>query len=106
MPWSRKHWLLILIFTVGLGLRLYHLEKAPYFNETSDEFAWTWSGMSLLHDGVPTAWTYLPAYGNVGWTSWRGFGFHMVKPWLDHPPLFSVVMGSWMLAAGYRDIFS
>jgi hypothetical protein len=101
----RKHSLLILIFVVGLALRAYHLERTPHFNETSDEFAWTWSGMSLLQTGTPTAWTFLPAYGNVPWTPWSGYQFHMVKPWLDHPPLFSLLMGAWMRLGGYQDIF-
>src|SRR5262249_52428637 len=38
-------------------------------------------------------------------TYWRGHHYQMVKPWLDHPPLYSLYVGAWMLAQGDRKIF-
>jgi hypothetical protein len=97
---------LIVIFVVGLGLRTWHRDTVPKHNETIDEYAWAWSGMTLLRDGVPKAWSYLPEYRGVPWQEWRGWGYRIVRPWLDHPPLFSVVVGAWMVLGGYRDIFT
>ena len=96
---------LVAVFLIGLALRSQHRDTLPKHNETIDEYAWAWSGMTLLHDGTPKAWSYLGCYHDLPWMSWRGWGYKIVRPWLDHPPLFSVVMGAWMLAGGYKDIF-
>jgi len=54
----------------------------------------------------PKGWSGLRAYRsrarNVGW---RGHGYPMVEPWLDHPPLYALYVGGWMLASGERKIF-
>lgn len=93
-------------FLVGAGLRLYHLDRFPERNRTADEYAWTWSGMTLLSDGVPRAWSWLNGYPSTPVTEWRGNQYRIVKPWLDHPPLHSLFVGAWMHAAGVHDIFA
>ena len=89
-----------------LGTRLYHLDLAPARSLTEDEYAWTWSGMTLIQRGTPEAWSmltaYLPVRRNI---EWRGHRYRMVKPWLDHPPLYALYAGGWMLALGQRDMF-
>src|SRR5689334_4844659 len=57
--------LLVAIFLVGLGLRVHHLGTFPERNRTADEYAWTWSGMTLLREGTPRAWSWMPGYGTV-----------------------------------------
>src|SRR5262249_29825795 len=37
---------------------------------------------------------------------WRGRPYRIVKPYLDHPPLFSAFMGLWMTLLGFHDIFA
>ena len=37
---------------------------------------------------------------------WRGRPYRIVKPWFDHPPLYSAFMGSWMTLLGFHDIFA
>ncbi|HEX6837401.1 MAG TPA: hypothetical protein VF334_12565, partial [Polyangia bacterium] len=98
--------LLVAIFLVGLGLRVHHLGTFPERNRTADEYAWTWSGMTLLHEGTPRAWSWMPGYGTVPLLHWRGDEYRIVRPWLDHPPLFPVYVGTWMLASGARDILA
>ena len=98
--------LLVAIFLVGLGLRLYHLGTFPERNRTADEYAWTWSGMTLLAEGTPRAWSWMPGYGTVPLVHWRNDDYRIVRPWLDHPPLFPLYVGAWMLASGARDILA
>jgi hypothetical protein len=95
-----------LLFALYLGVRSYHLEQTPERNATADEFAWTWSGMTLLQTGTPQAWSSLTAYiGRRHSKEWHGHKYRLVKPWLDHPPLYSLYAGGLMLALGKRSIF-
>jgi hypothetical protein len=98
--------LAVAIFLAGLTLRGYHLDKFPERNRTADEYAWTWSGMTLLQEGTPRAWSWLPGYSRSEMKHWRNDDYRIVKPWLDHPPLYSIYVGAFMLASGARDIFS
>jgi hypothetical protein len=97
---------LVLIFLVGFSLRLYHLDQYPERNRTADEYAWTWSGMTLIGEGTPRAWSWLGGYPNFPVIQWRGNAYRLVKPWLDHPPLYSLYVGAFMRVAGVRDIFA
>jgi hypothetical protein len=105
--WNWKHRLAWCgLFGLFLGVRCYHLDRAPAHNQTVDEYAWTWSGMTLLLNGEPRAWSNLAAYADRREIiDWRDHNYKMVKPWLDHPPLYSLYAGGWMLAWGHRDIF-
>ena len=98
--------LLVAIFLVGLGLRVHHLDRFPERNRTADEYAWTWSGMTLLSEGTPRAWSWLPGYPATPVVKWRDNDYRIVRPWLDHPPLYSLYVGAFMRLAGVRDIFA
>lgn len=93
------------LFVLGVGVRLHHLDTVPKPNETVDEYAWTWAGMTILEEHTPRSWSYLAAYPPVPRTMWRGHEYYIVRPWLDHPPLFAVLVGGWMLIGGYHDLF-
>ena len=102
-----QHAALALVFGLFIAVRCYHLERAPAHNETTDEYAWTWSGMSFLQTGTPRAWSNLKAYlPRRQPQHWRDHDYNMVEPWLDHPPLYSLYAGGWVLAQGARDIFN
>ncbi len=96
---------IVLLLAVGFAVRARALATMPVPNETVDEYAWTWAGMTILQEHTPRSWSYLAGYPTHVQLMWRGHEYHIVRPWLDHPPLFAVVMGGWMLAAGYHDIF-
>ncbi len=96
----------VLAFVVGLLARVYHLGTSPRPLQTADEYAWTWAGMSLLHDGVPASWSFLPAYAGGVQRTFGGQKFTIVSPWLDHPPLFAVVAGAWARLGGFRDPYA
>lgn len=100
----RVAWLCL--FALHLSVRAYHLDVAPPHNECGDEYTWTWSGMTFLQTGKPKGWSGLRAYkGRARNVGWRGYGYPIVEPWLDHPPLYSLYVGSWMLASGERRMF-
>jgi hypothetical protein len=98
--------LLVTIFLVGALLRLYHLDQFPERNRTADEYAWTWSGMTLLAEGTPRAWSWLGGYPGFPVIKWRGNDYRIVKPWLDHPPLYPIFVGAFMHATGTHDPFA
>ena len=93
------------IVALGLGLRIYHLDQNPAHGDTADEYAWAWSGMTLWSEGSPTAWSWLDGYGNFPVVQWRGGPVKLVRPWMDHPPLYSLFVGAWMHLWGTHRIF-
>lgn len=97
--------LVVAIFLVGVGLRLHRLGTFPEPNRTADEYAWTWAGMTLWSEGTPRAWSWLPAYGDAMVHTWHGHQYKLVRPWLDHPPLYPLYLGAFMHAAGTHDIW-
>lgn len=103
---NRIRALVVVLFLVGLGLRAHHLGDYPARNATADEYAWTWSGMTLVGEGTPRAWSWLGGYPSTPVTQWRGNPYRIGKPGLDHPPLYPLYVGSFMRAAGVRDIFA
>lgn len=99
-PLSRKSLVVIFLFVIALGLRLYRVEvlnSAP-----KDEKLWLMAGVSLLKEGAPTAWT-------IGWPQHRWDKYWkvnnpVVTPWLDHPPLFALLVGGWANLMGVENI--
>lgn len=95
------------LLVAGLVVRLDGLTDAPVQYDTNDEYAWTWAGMSLLADGTPRSWSWHPAYEDgpmapqmieVGGRSYR-----MVEPWVDHPPVYPLLVGTWLALRGETD---
>lgn len=106
---KQKDWILCaLIAFLGAILRFYQYDIIPKNTFTFDEYAFAWSGMSLIQDGLPKSWSYLSAYSPelreqiafLGKTN-----LYLVSPWLDHPPLFSLIIGSVSLLAGAKSFF-
>jgi 4-amino-4-deoxy-L-arabinose transferase-like glycosyltransferase len=98
----RERALLIVIVALGLFLRLHDYTQAPRLADNDDELAWTWAGMSLWQDHSPTSWSYLRAYPHVFPIPEPDNGKPLpgVHPWLDHPPLFALLIGGYALLAG------
>lgn len=89
---------------VALLLRLNGYAETPAATDNADEWAWAWAGLTLLTKGVPTAWSYLNAYPVHTVLRLHGTGYPMVSPWLDHPPLFALVVGLFQLLFGQHSI--
>ena len=99
---KKQTWALFVVLLLALILRGVNLGEFRPIGP--DELTWLMVGESLLTTGVPETWSlyrYVYSYppseqvaeiyiGGVSlWPS--------VRPYLDHPPLFSLVIGKWAL---------
>ena len=102
----KRFFLLMLpIVLLGITFRFIDYDKIPPAYETADEYAYPWTGMTLLQTGVPKSWSWFGAYPDgVIYQKWGG-PFRIVSPWLDQQPLYSLISGSWMMLNGSRDLF-
>jgi 4-amino-4-deoxy-L-arabinose transferase-like glycosyltransferase len=96
-----KKIILAVVLLLGIGLRLHQYAFIPFAGH-AEEYLFVWSGLSLIEKGVPISWNDLPPYkeehvywqGVVENKSGRGeLGVRLLKPWLDEPPLFSLMEG-------------
>lgn len=96
----------ILIFAIlilGLLLRLNNYTQLPPRGASSDEYTYSFLGMSLLEKGIPISWSYFPAYSTYAHTyslTIDHIFFPMVIPYFDHPPLFGIVVAFWAILNG------
>ena len=77
----------------------------PFHNETADEYQHAWEGWHLLREGVPAAWSTFPdRYPASSTRDFRWFGdpYVLVRPYFDHPPLFSLPVGLLCALSGAR----
>jgi len=106
-PPGWRRWELLLgaaAVLIGLGLRLNGYAQVPPATANADEWAWAWAGVTLLTAGVPTGWSYLSGYPAYHVIHLHGAGYPLVTPWLDHPPLFPLVIGASELLFGQHSI--
>ena len=93
---------LFLLIILGGTLRLWKYEYFPVAGETQDEVAWTILGSSLLQTGTPISWSYFKGYEVIETITFRENQFQLVKPALDHPPLFSLIPGFMQTITGHN----
>ncbi len=96
-----------LITLLGAILRIYNYATLPPDTWTSDEYAFAWSGMSILQQGVPTSWSWLTPTDNFPTVVWseKNLRVRLVTPWFDHPPLFGLLVGIASLIGGAKTFF-
>ena len=90
--------ILVLFFT--FVLRAHNYDRVPTANHL-DEMLYAWSGIYLIETGEPVSWSTLdyPKRSEVykGRISYKGgipeAYVTLYKPWLDEPPLFSLIVG-------------
>src|SRR5476649_2552847 len=92
-----------LILVLGLYLRNHNIDTWPRLGATFDEYAWTWLGMNLIQNHIPESWSPHPEYTNKKIIKYQGAYFVLVKPYLEHPPLFGIVAGAYALFSGVKD---
>lgn len=97
--------LLALILLLGLVLRQNNLYTWPRLGATFDEYAWTWLGISLIQNHVPQSWSYHPQYKQKKLIVYQKANFVLVKPYLEHPPVFGLVAGAYALSNGIKDMY-
>ena len=95
----------IFIILLGFWLRFSNLSTIPRHGATFDEFAWTWQGINLIQKGVPMSWSPHPQYIDKQHLTYQGAAFWIVKPYLEHPPLFGIVSGAFALLNGVSDMY-
>lgn len=96
---------LVLIFLLGFLLRYNNYATWPRHGATFDEFAWTWLGINIIQKGTPISWSRHPQYKDIKIIKYQGAMFSLVKPYLEHPPLFGIVAGLFAIANGASDMY-
>jgi 4-amino-4-deoxy-L-arabinose transferase-like glycosyltransferase len=91
------------VTALALVLRFNRLGDAPLFTDNLDEIQFTWAGLNLILQGDPITWSYASYPANVPFTAF-GATVPVVHHWMDHPPLFSLMMGGWVWLLGVRDM--
>lgn len=107
--WIRLHnvkLLLVVILFLGFYLRANNINTWPRKGATFDEYAWTWLGINLIKEHVPVSWSPHPQYKEAKDITYQKTHFRVVKPFLEHPPLFGLVAGGFALSAGVKDMYS
>jgi hypothetical protein len=100
-PWDWVPTLAAALLIAGLALRLHGYTSSPRFGANEDEVAWAWLGQSLWLYHLPASWSYLPEHLPVtAVATSQGVYLPWVSPWLDHPPLFGLLVGGTALLAG------
>jgi hypothetical protein len=84
------------ILILAAVLRFHDYALVPFHHETADEYQHAWEGWHLLHERVPAAWSAFPdryPISQVADFRWFGDRYVLVRPYFDHPPLFSILVG-------------
>ncbi len=111
VDWPRlrvwPHWErlgLAAVVLLAFVLRVHDSTLAPRFTDNADEIQFTWAGLNQILHGDAYTWSYFPGYH--GYTQFAAFGttYPLVHHWMDHPPLFSLLMGGWAWLLGDRQM--
>jgi hypothetical protein len=97
--------ILVLLFT--FLLRAIHSDRVPNYSHM-EEHLFGWSGMYLIQEGVPVSWSTLSydkdkiIYSGPITDQYNHAVAHvdLIKPWLDEPPLYSLIVGGSAIAFG------
>lgn len=101
--WPRWEVITLAVITaLGLALRAHDLTAAPLLLDNEDELQFAWAGLGLLLHGDAYTWSYFPAYPAHITLHLFGQTFPMVHQWMDHPPLYSLLVGGWAVLLGDR----
>jgi 4-amino-4-deoxy-L-arabinose transferase-like glycosyltransferase len=92
------------VTTLALVLRAHDVAGAPLFTDNLDEIQFTWAGLNLIQHGDAITWSFYPGY--PAYQAFKAFGqtVPVVHHYMDHPPLFSLLMGGWVWLLGVRDM--
>ncbi len=89
-----------LILLLGLILRLHNYAVYPQRGASSDEYTYSFLGVSLLKQGIPISWSAFRAYKNREDLTIDKLYFPIVWPYFDHPPLNGLLLGGWAILRG------
>ncbi len=97
VPWQ---WLVVVLSFVFLSIiRLHEYDRIPTPGH-AEELLYGWSGIYLIEEGVPQSWSTLDYPkenlvfdGIVGDKQNMFLPAKLYRPWLDEPPLYSLLSG-------------
>lgn len=95
--------IILAILLIGLFLRINTYTQNPPRGASSDEYTYTFLGMSLIESGKPVSWSYYPGYIKYGTRhdiTIDNIFFPIVSPYFDHPPLNGILVGGWAVLNG------
>ena len=101
-----RTFVLVLIFVMALILKLHNYSVYPQRGATSDEYTYSFMGVSLLTLGVPISWSNFNIYKNTYDLIIDNLYFPMVFPYFDHPPLNGILVGAWAIINGQNSFAS
>lgn len=90
----------VFILFLGLILRLHNYSLYPQRGASSDEYTYSFLGVSLLTKHVPISWSAYPAYKNLQHLTIDNLYFPIVYPYFDHPPFAGIIVGGWSILFG------
>lgn len=88
------------ILIIGLILKIHNYSIYPQRGATSDEYSYSFQGVSLLTKGIPISWSAFSDYKNLRHLTINKLYFPIVYPYFDHTPLNGIVTGAWALGFG------
>lgn len=88
------------ILLLGVLLKVHNYTVYPQRGATSDEYTYSFLGLSLLTKGIPISWSHFGVYKNRQDVTIDTIQFPIVWPYFDHPPLFGIFVGGWSLLHG------
>lgn len=95
----------VFILLLSLVLRFHNYAIYPQRGATSDEYTYSFLGVSLLKEHIPISWSSFSAYKNREDLTVKNLYFPIVYPYFDHPPLYGLLIGGWALLFG-EDTFT
>ena len=90
----------VAILLLSLVLKLHNYAVFPQRGATSDEYTYSFLGISLLKNHIPISWSNFPAYKHRFDLTINKLYFPMVYPYFDHPPLNGLIVGGWSILLG------
>ena len=95
-----KLFTLVLVLLLGVILKLHNYSIYPQRGATSDEYSYSFQGVSLLTKGIPISWSAFTQYKNLRHLTIDKLYFPIVYPYFDHTPLNGIIIGAWAVAFG------
>ncbi len=92
-----KYFLVGLLLLFSFLLRFHNYAVYPQRGATSDEYTYSFLGVSLLTQHKPISWSSFQAYGNYKNLTIDKIYFPIVEPYFDHPPLYGLLSGGWAI---------
>ncbi|OGH18077.1 MAG: hypothetical protein A3F31_04030 [Candidatus Levybacteria bacterium RIFCSPHIGHO2_12_FULL_38_12] len=100
----KKVFIVFSILLLGFFIRVHNYQLYPQRGATSDEYTYSFLGVSLITKRVPISWSYF-AYDNRSDLTINNIYFPIVYPYFDHPPLNGLFVGGWAVLKG-QDTFT